>query len=40
VKYGYQQPTADPADGAKTPDQVRKEAREALNEDDGAVVNK
>jgi chromosome segregation ATPase len=39
VKYGYQQPVTDPADGAKTPDEVRKAARAALSEDDGAVVD-
>jgi chromosome segregation ATPase len=38
--YGYKQPTAHPTDNGKTPEEVRKSAREVLNEDDGAVVNK
>jgi len=37
-QYGYKQPTQ-PVDNGKTPDEVRKAAREVLNEDDGAVVN-
>jgi chromosome segregation ATPase len=38
-QYGYKQPTQ-PVDNGKTPDEVRKAAREVLNEDDGAVANK